>query len=354
MKAASSPKRFPRYPGIKCATLSGACCVSAASTTAIALLFFLQAGLTGLAAAQSSAAYPNKPIRIIVTFAAGGPTDGIARTLAQDMSVSLGQSVIVENRTGANGQIGTVAAARATADGYTLLYNSLNHTINSLLMKNPGYHPIKDFTPITLAMFSSSVLVVGTAQPWQSLQDLVQAAKTNPGGITFGSAGIGGSAHLTAELFRSQSGVNMTHVPFRGNGPALVDVIAGQVSFIFHPMGGLHEYVAAKRVRALGITTNQRHTLYPDVPTMKELGFAGFEEAQSWSGMLAPAGVDRAIIGKLAVVIRKSMDSGGLKKRAETYGQTLVGGSPEDFQRFLVKDAERWQRVLRQAGVKPE
>ena len=307
------------------------------------------AGLPGAASAQTGAAnYPNKSIRIIVTFAAGGPTDGIARTLAQDMSASLGQSVIVENRTGANGQIGTVAAARATADGYTLLYNSLNHTINSLLMKTPGYDPIKDFTPITLAMFSSSVLVVGTTQPWQSLADLVQAAKSNPGGVTFGSA------HLTGELFRSQSGVQMTHVPFRGNAPALVDVIAGQVSFIFHPMGGLHEYVAGKRVRALGITTTQRHALYPDVPTMKELGFAGFEEAQSWSGMLAPAGVNRAIVDKLSAAIRKSMESGGLKKRAETYGQTLVGGTPEDFRAFLVKDAERWQRVLRTAGIKAE
>ncbi len=313
------------------------------------------AGLPGAASAQTGAAnYPNKSIRIIVTFAAGGPTDGIARTLAQDMSASLGQSVIVENRTGANGQIGTVAAARATADGYTLLYNSLNHTINSLLMKTPGYDPIKDFTPITLAMFSSSVLVVGTTQPWQSLADLVQAAKSNPGGVTFGSAGVGGSAHLTGELFRSQSGVQMTHVPFRGNAPALVDVIAGQVSFIFHPMGGLHEYVAGKRVRALGITTTQRHALYPDVPTMKELGFAGFEEAQSWSGMLAPAGVNRAIVDKLSAAIRKSMESGGLKKRAETYGQTLVGGTPEDFRAFLVKDAERWQRVLRTAGIKAE
>ncbi len=313
------------------------------------------AGLPGAASAQTGAAnYPNKSIRIIVTFAAGGPTDGIARTLAQDMSASLGQSVIVENRTGANGQIGTVAAARATADGYTLLYNSLNHTINSLLMKNPGYDPIKDFTPITLAMFSLSVLVVGTTQPWQSLADLVQAAKSNPGGVTFGSAAVGGSAHLTAELFRSQSGVQMTHVPFRGNAPALVDVIAGQVSFIFHPMGGLHEYVAGKRVRALGITTTQRHALYPDVPTMKELGFAGFEEAQSWSGMLAPAGVNRAIVDKLSAAIRKSMESGGLKKRAETYGQTLVGGTPEDFRAFLVKDAERWQRVLRTAGIKAE
>jgi tripartite-type tricarboxylate transporter receptor subunit TctC len=314
-------------------------------------------GAPGLALAQGmggAAPYPNKPIRIIVTFAAGGPTDGIARTMAQDMSVALGQSVIVENRTGANGQIGTVAAARATPDGYTLLYNSLNHTINSLLMKNPGYDPVKDFVPITLAMFSSSVLVVGSAQPWQSLQDLVQAAKTNPGGITFGSAGVGGSAHLTAELFRSQAGVQMTHVPFRGNGPALIDVMAGQVSFIFHPMGGLHEYVSAKRVRALGITTSQRHALYQDVPTMKELGFSGFEEAQSWSGLLAPAGVNRAIVDKLSAVVRKSLESGGLRKRAETYGQTVVGGTPEDFHRFLVKDAERWRRVIHNAGIKSE
>lgn len=321
--------------------------------------WWIAAWVLGASAAQAqmpsrTGPYPNKSIRIIVSFAAGGPTDGIARGLAQDMAADLGQSVIVENRTGANGQIGTVAAARATPDGYTLLYNSLNHTINSLLMKDPGYHPLKDFAPITLALFSGSVLVVGSAQPWQSLQDLIQAAKAQPSGITFGSAGVGGSAHLTAELFRSQAGVAMTHVPFRGNAPALVDVIAGQVSFIFHPMGGLHEFVAGKRVRPLAITTNQRHALYPDVPTMKELGYAGFEQAQSWSGMLAPAGTPRAIIDKLATVILKSMASGSLKKRAETYGQTLVGGTPEDFQRFLVNDAARWQRVLKLAGIKPE
>lgn len=198
------------------------------------------------------------------------------------------------------------------------------------------------------------MLVVGSAQPWQSLQALVQAAKGNPGGITFGSAGVGGSAHLTAALLRSQAGVNMAHVPFRGNAPAPVDVIAGQASFIFHPIGGLHEYVVAKRVRALGVTTNQRHAPYPDVPTMKELGFAGFEEAQSWSGMLAPAGTPRAIVDKLSAVIRKSMDSGGLKKRAEADGQPQVGGTPEDFQRFLVQDAERWHRVLKHADIKPE
>ena len=304
--------------------------------------------------ASHAANYPHKPVRIIVTFAAGGPTDGIARVLAQDMSVMLGQTVIVENRTGANGQIGTVAAARATPDGHTLIYNSLNHTINSMLMKNPGYDPIKDFTPITLMQFSPSVLVVGSTQTWQSVQDLVQAAKSGSGNITFGSAGVGGSAHLTAELLRSQVAANMTHIPFRGNGPALVDVIAGQVSFIFHPMGGLHEFVASKRVRALGITTAQRHPLFADVPTMKELGFNGFEESHSWSGMLAPAGTSRAIVDKLSVVLHKSMASGGMKKRAETYGTTLVGGTPEDFQRFLVSDAARWQRVIRNAGIKPE
>lgn len=315
-----------------------------------ALLAATLAITTAIAFAQS---YPHKPIRIIVTFAAGGPTDGIARVLAQDMAAMLDQSVIVENRTGANGQIGTVAAARATADGYTLLYNSLNHTINSLLMKAPGYDPIKDFVPITLVQSSPSVLVVGSTQPWQSVQDLVQAAKSTAA-ITFGSAGVGGSAHLTAELLRSQVSSPMTHVPFRGNAPALVDVIAGQVSFIFHPLSGLSEFITGKRVRALGITTAQRHPLHPDVPTMKELGFSGFEESHAWSGMLAPAGVSRAIVDKLSAVILKSMAAGAMKKRAEIYGTTLLGGTPEEFGRFLVNDAQRWRRVIRNAGIKPE
>lgn len=314
-----------------------------------ALLAATLASVSSVAGAQP---YPNKPIRIIVTFAAGGPTDGIARVLAQDMSAMLNQSVIVENRTGANGQIGTVAAARATPDGYTLLYNSLNHTINALLMKHPGYDPIKDFVPITLVQSGASVLVVGSSQPWQSVQDLVQTAKTSV--VTFGSAGVGGSAHLTAELLRSQVAAHMTHVPFRGNAPALVDVIAGQVSFIFHPLSGINEFIAGKRVRALGITTAQRHPLYPEVPTMKELGFTGFEESHAWSGMLAPAGTRREIVGQLSAVILKSMAAGAMKKRAELYGTMLLGGTPEEFARFLVGDAQRWRRVIHNAGIKPE
>ncbi len=315
-------------------------------------LLSLSLALTAVMAAAQP--YPRKPVRIIVTFAAGGPTDGIARVLAQDMSVMLGQTIVVENRTGANGQIGTVAAARATADGYTLLYNSLNHTINALLMKAPGYDPIKDFEPITLVQTSPSVLIVGAAQPWQSVQDLVQAAKAKNSAITFGSAGVGGSAHLTAELLRSQVATGMTHVPFRGNAPALVDVISGQVSFMFHPMSGLNDFIAGKRVRALGITTAQRHRLFPDLPTMKELGFSGFEESHPWSGMLAPAGTPRAIINQLSAVLLKSMANGGIKKRAEVYGTTLIGGSPEDFRRFLVNDAARWRRVISNAGIKTE
>jgi tripartite-type tricarboxylate transporter receptor subunit TctC len=317
-----------------------------------ALLAFVLALAAAFAVAQP---YPRKPVRIIVTFAAGGPTDGIARVLAQDMSAMLGQTIVVENRTGANGQIGTVAAARATADGYTLLYNSLNHTINSLLMRSPGYDPIKDFEPITLVQTSPSVLIVGAAQPWQSVQDLVQSAKAKNSAMTFGSAGVGGSAHLTAELLRSQvAAANMTHVPFRGNAPALVDVMSGQVSFMFHPMSGLNDFIAGKRVRALGITTAQRHRLFPDLPTMKELGFSGFEESHPWSGMLAPAGTPRAIIDQLSVVLLKAMANGGIKKRAEVYGTTLIGGTPEDFRRFLVNDAARWRKVIRNAGIKAE
>ena len=315
--------------------------------TAAALALF------GLSSAQAQT-YPNQPITVIVPYAPGGNTDVVGRIVTEQMSAILGQKLVIENIGGAGGTTGSLKAARATPDGYTLIYNSLNHTINSLVMKQPGYDPVKDFAPITLVQFSPSVLVVGTAQPWNSVQDLVQAAKGSPGSITFGSAGVGGSAHLTAELLRAQAGANMTHVPFRGNGPALVDVIAGQVSFIFHPMGGLQDFVASRRVRALGITTAQRHPQFPEVPTMKELGFSGFEEAHSWSGMLAPAGTSAAIVDKLSAILLKSMESGGMKKRAETYGTTLVGGTPEDFRRFLVNDAERWRRVIRNAGIRPE
>lgn len=307
-----------------------------------------------IAATPAAAQYPVKPIRIIIGFAAGGPTDLVARALAQDMTAALGQSVIVENRTGANALIATVAVAKAPADGYTLLYNSLNHTINPLLMKNAGYDPIRDFAPISLMQTTPSILVLGAGQPYGSVRDLVQAAKAKPGAITFGSAGNGGSAHLTAELLKSQSGVNMVHVPFRGNAPAMTDVMGGNVTFMFYPISGLQEFLGTKRLKALAITTGARHPLFPDVPTMKEQGYAGFEDSHSWSGMLAPAGTPADVIQKLSDTLMKSAAGGAMKKRGEQTGSTIVGSTPKEFAAFLAKDGERWRRVLDSAGIKPE
>jgi tripartite-type tricarboxylate transporter receptor subunit TctC len=320
--------------------------------------FLLAAGsLAGIAVTGAKAlaeSYPVKPVKIIVGFAAGGPTDVIARLIAQDMSASLGQSFLVENRTGANALIATEAVAHAAPDGYTLLFASLSHNVNKLLDPNAHYDPIKDFAPICTAAALPLLLVTRADAPYDSVQDLVKAAKQTPGALTYGSAGNGGSAHLAGALLETLSGAKMTHVPFRGNAPALAEVMAGRVSFMFYPMIGIADYVTQKRLKVLAIATAERRPDFPSVPTMAEAGFPGFEETAPWVGMLAPAGTPDAIIGELSDAMRASLDKTATKERLKSLGAITVASSPAGFRAFLVRDAERWARVIKAAGVKGE
>ena len=313
----------------------------------------LALAIAGGAGAQT---FPSKPIKLLVGFAAGGPTDVIARVIAQDMAATFTQGVVVENKTGANALIATQEVKRAAPDGYTLLVTTLSHNVNAILMadKKP-YDPIKDFAPVSLVAFLPLVMVAKPDSPFGSAQDVVKAAKARPGEISYASAGNGGSAHLAAALLESLSGTKMTHVPFRGNAPALTEVVAGRVSFMFYPMIGIADQVAQKRLKALAVSTEKRHPDYPGAPTMAESGFPGFEQYTQGLGVVAPAGTPAPVVDRLNQAIRALLAKQETKDKLTTLGAITEGGSsPAEFRAWLVKDAERWAKVIKAAGVTAE
>ena len=305
--------------------------------------------------AQTAGAYPSRPIRFVVGFAAGGPTDVIARITGQDMSAALGQTVVVENRAGANAQIATELVARATPDGHTLLFSSLSLLVNAILLEGKArYDPFRDFAPISNAAVLPMVVVTSPATKINTLQELLSAAKAKPGIITYGAPGHGGSGHLAGALLENLSGTKMTTIPFRGNGPALTDVMSGQVTFMFYPIIGIADHVASKRLKGLAVGTAKRHADFADVPTMGEAGFPGFEETAPWVGLLAPAGTPAGIVNRLSEEMRKSLAKPETIARLKALGAITVGDTPGEYLKFLKKDNERWARVIKASGVKAE
>ena len=307
------------------------------------------------AAGAAAADFPSRPVKFVVGYAPGGPTDVIARLIAQDLTVAFGQSVIVENRSGANGNIGTEFVARAPADGYTLIVNTLSHNVNPLLNSATAkYDPVKDFAPVSLAVVLPQVVVTGHESPYTSMQTLVAEVKANPGAVSYGSAGNGGSAHLAAALLEQRIGSKMLHVPFRGNAPALTEVSAGRVGFMFYPMIGVADLVAQKRVKVLAVTTPKPHPDYPGVPTMAEAGFPGFEDYVGPVGFLAPAGTPADVIDKLSTAIRASLKKPEIQERLKGLGAVVVGSSAQEYQAWLKGDAQRWAELIRDANLKSE
>ena len=297
--------------------------------------------------------FPSKPIKFMVGYAAGGPTDVIARIVGQEVSATLGQAVVVENRAGANGNIGTEAVARSAPDGYTLIVNTLSHNVNPLL--NPGvakYDPVKDFAPVSLAVVLPQLLVVSHDSPYQTLADLLKAAKADAGKVSYGSAGNGGSAHLSAELLAQRAGAKMTHIPFKGNGPALTEVMAGRVSYMFYPMIGVASHVADKKLRILGVTTEKRHPDFPGAPTMAEAGFPGFESYVGPVGFMAPAGTPAPALQKLSTAIRAALTKPEVRDRLRGLGAVVVGSSPDEYREWLKGDAQRWSQLIAAAQIK--
>ena len=299
--------------------------------------------------------FPSKPIRMVVGYAAGGPTDVIARLVAQDLQTALGQTVVVENKTGANGNIATEDVARAPADGYTLIVNTLSHNVNALLGAGKvKYDPVKNFAPVSLAVVLPQVLVVGPDSRFTTVADLMKAAKAKPGEVSFGSAGNGGSAHLSAALLEVRGGAKMNHIPFRGNAPALTEVMAGRVDFMFYPMIGVADRVAGKQLKVIGITTKQRHADFPAVPTMAEAGFPGFEDYVGPVGFLAPAGTPAPVLAKLSSAIRATLAKPAIQDKLRGLGAVVVGSSPDEYRDWLKKDYERWAQLIKDAAVTAE
>jgi len=306
-------------------------------------------------AGANAQTYPSKPVKLIVGYAAGGPTDVIARVIAQDMTKFLGQAVVVENKTGANGFIGTMETKRAAPDGYTIHMTTLSHSVNAILQGDKKqYDPIADFSHVSLVALLPMVLVTRPDASFNNLQDLVALAKAKPGEVSYGSAGNGGSAHLAGALLATQSKTTQTHVPYKGNAPALTDVMAGRVTYMFYPMIGIADQVAQKRLKALAVTTAQRHPDYPGVPTTAESGFPGFEEYTQGLGIVAPAGTPAPAVDKLNAAIRESLQNAETKQKLATLGAITRASSPAEFRTWLTGDAERWTRVIQAAGVKAE
>jgi tripartite-type tricarboxylate transporter receptor subunit TctC len=310
----------------------------------------LLAGSLPLAATAQN--YPAKPVRLVVGQAPGGATDVVARLVAPKLGEQLGQSVVVENRTGAAGSIGATFVAKSPADGYNLLVVSSSYAINPSLYSDLPFDPVKDLAPVTLIAEAPFLLVVHPSMPVRSVKDLVALAKARPGTLDFGSGGNGSSGHLAGELFKYLAHVDLVHVPYKGAGPALVDVIAGQIHMTFGSVLSSLGYVKNGRLRALGVTGPKRSSGAPDLPTIAEAGVKGYQTT-TWYGLLAPANTPAAIIGRLSGDMKKAVESPDVKNKILNDGAEPEGSTPKQFQDHLASEMKRAADIIRRAGVTP-
>ncbi len=323
------------------------------SLVSVASMFVLLA-VMGAAAlpAQAATAYPSRPIRVIVAYTPGGTTDILARVVGQKMTEAWGQTVIVDNRPGANGNIGTEISAAATPDGYTILMaTAATHGINNTLYPTLKWDAVKSFAPISLVAQVPNILVVNNALPVKSVKELIAYGNANPGKLNHGSPGLGSTGHLSAELFKASAGLKMTHVPYKGSAPTLADLIGGQIQVVIDNIPPYLPQVQAGKIRALAITTAQRSPAAPNLPTMQEAGIAGYE-AGSWFGLLAPAGTSKDIVQKLSVETRRILQLPDIKERLSGQGAEPAGGTPEEFAAFIRVEQVKWRKVIEQAGIK--
>lgn len=311
-------------------------------------LLMAAACLVPLSTAHAQA-YPEKPIRLVVPWPAGGGADAVGRAVAQALTLELGKSVFVENIAGAGGNIGTQQFARSAPDGYTLLLaTSSTNVANPYLYKKVGFDPIKDFTPVASVAMLSSVLVVPTSSPFKSPKDIIAAAQAAPGTLLYGSGGVGASAHLAGELFNSVSKIDITHVPYKGSGPALTDVMGGQINMMFDT--GAFPHIKGGKIRALAVAAEKRHPLIPDVPTFEELGIKGMI-MNAWYGVAAPAGTPASVVAKVNQAVEHALKSGELSKRLADIGAEVRGGTPEAFATFWRNELVRYEKLVKLTGA---
>jgi tripartite-type tricarboxylate transporter receptor subunit TctC len=321
------------------------------------LVLAASAGLLAAPAAWAQAAWPAKPVRIVVPFAAGGTTDILARAIAPELSRAFGQQFIVDNRGGAGGNVGAEIVARSAADGYTLLMGTVGtHGINRALYDKLPYDPIKDFAPVTLVAGVPNVMVMQTekarAMGINSVGDFIRYAKANPGKLNMASSGNGTSIHLAGELFKSMSRTFMTHIPYRGSGPALLDMVAGNMDVMFDNLPSSMPQIKAGKLKALAVTSAQRSAALPDVPTIEQAaGFRGFD-ATSWFGLLAPAGTPADVVNRIQQETAKALNSPAVKERLLAQGAIPSGNTPAEFAKHIDSEHRKWANVVKASGAK--
>ncbi len=310
-------------------------------------------GLTMLVPAARAQTWPEKPIRLVVGYAAGGTADIVARLIATPLSSALGQQVIADNRPGAASNIGMELVAKAPPDGYTLLMSTPAISSNPTLYGKVPWDPIASFAPVTLVGEVPVVLVVHPSLPVKSVRELIALAKAQPGELNFGSSGNGGIGHLVGEHFKSMTGIRMTHVPYKGNGPALIDLMAGALDLAFSDLAGASPYMKSGKLRPLAIASAKRSPTVPDLPTMGEAGVPGFQ-ASSWFAVFAPAGTPRPVIDRLNTEIVKVVRAPELRDRMTGLGFDVVAGKPEELGAFLKTEIVKWTKVIKDSGAKVE
>ena len=302
---------------------------------------------------QAADTYPVRPIRMIVAYPPGGGTDRVGRAMAERLSGQLGQNVVVDNRGGATGNIGTELAARAAPDGYTLLMgNVAPNAVNVSLFRKLPFDPVKDFAPVSLVAVTPNILVAHPSQPVKTVKDLVALAKAKPGTLNFPSAGVGSSSHLAGEMLKSMAKIDMVHVPYKGGGPALIAMISGQVQIMFATLPAAMPHVKSARVRPIAMTTAKRSRAMPDLPTIAESGVTGYEAA-TWYGLLAPARTPQPVINRLHGEVVKIL-AGPTRQRLEAQGFEPDGGTPAAFAAYIKSEIAKWANVIKTAGIPAE
>jgi tripartite-type tricarboxylate transporter receptor subunit TctC len=308
-----------------------------------------------LAAGWASAAfaenYPGKQITIVAAFPPGGTVDMLARILGQKLSEDWKQPVIVENRPGASGIVGTQYVAKAAPDGYTLLVIPITHVTNASLFSKLPFDPLADFTPVSLIASQPILLVANKSAPFNSSNELITYARSNPGKLNCGSGGNGTSQHLACELFKSMAKVDIRHVPYKGNAAAMTDVISGQIELLFDQMATAVPHVRGGKVKALAVSTRSRSPAMPDVPTVDESGIPGYETT-AWFGLIGPAGMPKEIVDKIQQELAHALADPKIKERLSGQGLTLIGGKPQEFKTFLGEELDKWAKVVKESGAK--
>ena len=317
----------------------------------LALLALAGLGIT--AHAQAAAAdWPNKPIRWVVPFPPGGAMDAIARTLGEKAAKSLGQPFVIENKPGAGGNIGADFVAKQPGDGYTMMITSIGMATNKPLYGKLNYDPVKDFAPVSLLAVVPNVLVTNATQPdVKTARDVIAAARKAPGKLTYASAGNGTSIHLAGEVFTSLAQVEMLHIPYKGSGPAVSDLLGGQINYMFDSITSARPHIESGKLRALGVTTAKRSSTLPNVPTLAEAGVPGYE-VSPWFAVFMPASTPKAIVGKLNKALLDAMKDPDVVKRFETIGAEPVGSTPDELAQHLARESERWTQLITERGIK--